>query len=70
MLMVRRKCCRWIHCIHEKTGDVISLQIRDVIRAGSEFQVTLAVQDDRYNYRILKPSDPSQAALEGRPPPE
>ena len=70
MLMVRRKCGRWIHCIHEKSGDTLSLQVRDVTRVGSEFQITVAIQDDTHNYKILKPGAPRQAALEGRPLPE
>jgi hypothetical protein len=70
MLMVRRKCGKWIHCIHEKTGEPISLQIRDVTRAGESFQVTVAIQDDQHNFRVLKPGDHDEGPLEGRPPPE
>jgi hypothetical protein len=70
MLMVRRKCGRWIHCVHEKTGETISLQIRDVRLVGSEYQVTVAIQDDPHNYQVLKPGDARQERLEGRPPPE
>ena len=69
MVMVRRKCGRWIHCIHEKTGQAISLQIREVNRVGSVFQVTVAIQDDDHNYRILKPGDHDQIPLDTRPPP-
>ena len=69
MLMVRRKCGRWIHCIHEKTGEVISLQIHEVTLVGSTYQVTVAIQDDDHNYRVLKPGDRDQRPLEGRPPP-
>jgi hypothetical protein len=68
MLMVRRKCGRWIHCIHEKTGEPISLQIRDICRVGSEFQVTIAIQDDPRNYRVLKPGDHDQVPLSRSPP--
>ncbi len=68
MLMVRRKTGRWIHCIHEKTGETLSLQIRDVKRIGAEFQVTIAIQDDPHNYKILKPGDHEQAPLENQPP--
>ena len=70
MLMVRRKTGRWIHCIHEKSGEAISLQIREVNRVGSVFQVTIAIQDDAYNYRVLRPADARCASLEGHPPPE
>ena len=66
MLMVRRKCGRWIHCIHEKTGEPISFQIRDVSRVGSEFQVTIAIQDEPHNYQVLKPGDHDQGPLTTR----
>lgn len=69
MLMVRRKCGRWIHCIHEKTGEPISLQIREVVKMGADFQVTVAIQDDPHNFRVLKPGDHDQAPLSSRPPP-
>jgi hypothetical protein len=65
MLMVRRKRGRWIHCVHEKSGETISLQIRDVRLVGSEFQVTVAIKDDPHNYHVLKPGDHDQARLEG-----
>ena len=69
MLMVRRKIGRWIHCIHEKTGEAISLQVHEVTLVGSTYQVTVAIQDDDHNYRVLKPGDHDQCPLEGRPPP-
>jgi hypothetical protein len=69
MLMVRRKCGRWIHCVHEKSGDTISLQIHEVTQVGSAFQITVAIQDERRNYLVLKPGEHGQARLEGRPPP-
>jgi hypothetical protein len=69
MLMVRRRCGRWIHCIHEKTGEPISLQIRDVTPVGEGFQVTIAIRDDPRNYRVLKPGDPGEKPLEDRLPP-
>jgi hypothetical protein len=68
MLIVRRKCGRWIHCVHEKTGEALSLQIKEVARVGSEFQVTVAIHDDPHNYTILKPGDRDQAPLENLPP--
>ena len=68
MLMVRRKCGRWIHCIHEKTGDPIALQIRDVCLVGTEYQVTVAIQDDPHNYRVLKPGDHEQPPRDAPPP--
>jgi hypothetical protein len=73
MLMVRRKCGRWIHCVHEKSGDTISLEIHEVIQVGSTFQVTVAIHDEDRNYEVLKPSEHEQARREGRispPPPE
>jgi hypothetical protein len=69
MLMVRRKCGRWIHCIHEKSGEAISLQISGVCRVGTDFQVTVAIHDAPRNYRVLKPGDHDQAPLDGFPPP-
>jgi hypothetical protein len=68
MLMVRRKTGRWIHCINEKTGEAMSLQIREVNRVGSVFQVTVAILDDQRNCRVLKPGDHDQYPLEESPP--
>jgi hypothetical protein len=69
MLMVRRKTGRWIHCIHEKTGEAISLQIREICRVGSEFQVTVAIQDDPHNYKVLKQGERDRPPQDTRPPP-
>jgi len=63
MLMVRRKKGRWIHCIHEETGQPLSLQIQEVRLVGSEYQVTVAFLDPQRNYRILKPGDHDDSPL-------
>jgi hypothetical protein len=67
MLMVRRKVGRWVHCIHEKTGEPISIQIRQVTQVGEAYQVTIAIQDEQRNYRVLKPGDREERRLE-KPP--
>jgi hypothetical protein len=62
MLMVRRKRNHWIHCVHEKSGEVLSLQIRDVVRGPAGDQITVAIRDAPRNYRILRPGDRVPAA--------
>lgn len=59
MLMVRRKRGRWVYCIHRKTGEVLSVQIKDVTPVGTDFQVTLAIQDEEFNFQVLKPGEES-----------
>jgi hypothetical protein len=64
MLMVRRKIGRWTHGVNEKTGEPISLQVREINRVGRTLQITLAVHDDQHHYRVLKPGDREHPMLE------
>lgn len=63
MLMVRRKLGRWIHCINDKTGQPISLQVREVKRVGQTLQITFAVHDDERHYTVLKAGDREHRTL-------
>jgi hypothetical protein len=67
MLLVRRKVGRWIHFIHEKSGEPVSLQIQKVARVGAVDQVTIVIRDEQHNYRVLRPGDQEERRLE-RPP--
>jgi hypothetical protein len=70
MLLVRRRSGKWVHCVHEKTGEVLSFQVHKIDEVGATFQVTIAIKDDEHNFRVLKPGDPMQAKLEKNLPPE
>jgi hypothetical protein len=67
MLLVRRKVGRWVHFIHEKSGEPISFEIHQVAQVGGVQQVTIAIQDERRNYRVLKADDKEGRQPEGPP---
>jgi hypothetical protein len=70
MLMVQRKCGQWIHVFHKKSGEQISLQIKEVNRVGEELQVTVAIRDERRKYRVpLAKGDRHEPPLKRRSPP-
>jgi phenolic acid decarboxylase len=70
MLMVRRKCGRWVHCVNVKTGETISFQINRVDPVGTTFQVTLAIKDDAMHYKVLKQGEHIQQHPEDHESPE
>jgi hypothetical protein len=67
MLMIRRKQEHWVRITHVKSGEVLEIQIKEVLKIGSVFTVTLAIRDDPRNFEIAKPVRSGESRPEAPP---